>query len=70
MKVLSILTQRHNEKTGRKEWALVSKKSRRVLKWFGTRKPSEEAVKKEERRVQYFKHMANYPTLSKVIKLD
>jgi predicted ABC-type ATPase len=43
---------------GKKQWALVSKDdSSKVLKWFGSRKPSEEAVEREERRVQAFKHM-------------
>ena len=67
MQVLSILTKKYNEKNERQEWALVSKKSRRVLKWFGTKKPSEEQVKKEERRIQYFKHAASYPTLGKIL---
>lgn len=56
MKVLARLVQRKNDKTDKLEWALVSKKNGRVLKWFGARKPSDEAVQKEERRVQYFKH--------------
>jgi hypothetical protein len=55
-KIESRLVQRQNQHTNKKEWALVSKKSGKVLKWFGVKKPSEEAVKKEERRVQYFKH--------------
>jgi hypothetical protein len=59
MKIESRLVQRHNDKTDQQEWALVSKKSDRVLKWFGARKPSDEAVKKEERRVQYFKHQGS-----------
>jgi len=58
--VTSILSQRHREETDRKEWALVSKASkegkRKILFWFGPEKPSEQAVKKEEKRVQYFKH--------------
>lgn len=51
---IAILTQRQHE--GRKEWALISKGSGKVLKWFGTSKPSEEAVAKEEKRIQFFKH--------------
>jgi hypothetical protein len=40
-------------------WALVSKSDPdKVLKWFGSSKPSEEEVSKEERRVNYFKHKA------------
>ena len=39
------------------EWKLVSKSNpSKVLKNFGKTKPSEEAVAKEERRVQFFKH--------------
>lgn len=56
MKVLARLVKKHNDHTGRSEYALVSKKSGRVLKWFGTQKPSHDRVMKEERRVQYFKH--------------
>lgn len=52
------LIQKYNKHTERKEWALVSKKdSKKVLEWYGTRKPSEERVQKTERRVQYFKHV-------------
>ena len=50
------LVQKHREDSGKKEWALVSKSTAKVLKWFGTTKPSDEAVQKEERRVQFFKH--------------
>jgi hypothetical protein len=50
-----MLRQRHNPNTGRKEWALVSH-SGRVLKWFGTTKPSKEWFSKEEARIKYFKH--------------
>jgi hypothetical protein len=59
IQVMAILTQRHNEKTGKQEWALVSKKKHdgkhRVLRWFGGQKPSEETVKKAERSIQYWK---------------
>lgn len=44
-------------KDGEKRWALVSRKTGRVLKWFGKEKPSPETVKKEEARVQMFKHI-------------
>lgn len=54
----AILTQKVNPSTGLKEWALVSKSKRRPLKYFGTRKPSDERVAKEEKRIQYFKHVA------------
>ena len=36
-------------------WALVSKKSGRVLKYWDT-KPSQAQIDKEERRIQYFKN--------------
>ena len=57
----ALLEQRHNKETDREEWALVSKKKansggHKVLYWFGTRKPSGDAVKKQEQRIQYFKH--------------
>ena len=38
-------------------YALVSKTNPgKVLKWFGKKKPSKEAVTKEERRINWFKH--------------
>jgi len=60
-RIVAVLTQRVNDK-GQKEWALVSHSKgkdgkRKVLKWFGKGKPSDKAVKKEEDRVQMFKHM-------------
>jgi len=60
--VTAIVMERYREETGKKEWALVSKKpnkrtgKRRVLYWFGAKKPSKENVSKQERRIQYFKH--------------
>ena len=40
-----MLTQRINPKTGKNEYALVSVSSPgKVLKWFGTEKPSDEEV--------------------------
>jgi len=55
--VQAILKQLYRKETKRKEWALVSKSNpKKVLKWFGARKPSKERVLKEERRIQYFKH--------------
>lgn len=54
---VSKLVQRKNKNTNRKEWALISRnKPYRVLKWFGTAKPTKEEVLKEEKRVQWFKH--------------
>ena len=58
MKKISILIQKINKNTGNKEYALVSKNDRsKVLRWFGIKKPSEERVLKEEKRIQYFKHL-------------
>jgi hypothetical protein len=56
-KIESILKKQYRQDKGRSEWALLSKKSNRVLKWFGPTKPSHDRVLKEERRVQYFKHL-------------
>ena len=50
--VTGILVQKVREKTGKKEWALVTKKpdkrtgKRRVLYWFGSSKPSQESIDK------------------------
>ena len=55
---IAILVQRKNKKTNKLEWALVSRKDRKVLKWFGAKKPSKERVQKEERRIQFFKHQS------------
>lgn len=52
-----MLRVRRNPRTGKPEWALVSRsKPERILKWFGTKKPSAAAVAAEERRVAYYKH--------------
>ena len=50
------LVQKYRKDKDRKEWALLESDGPKVLKWFGTKKPSDEAVSKEERRIQYFKH--------------
>ena len=48
-----------NKNTDKKEWALVSKDDpKKILKWFGPKKPSEEQVQKEERRVEYWASQA------------
>ena len=53
----SRLVQKKNDKSGKTEWALISKKDpNKVLKWFGGTKPSAETVQKEEKRIQWFKH--------------
>jgi hypothetical protein len=54
------LVKKHREDTDREEWALVSRKTpSKVLQWFGTEKPSDEAVAKAEARVEFFKHQAS-----------
>ena len=41
-------------------WALVSKKTGRPLRYYkGEGKPSDEWVAKQEREIQYFKHMGH-----------
>lgn len=60
--ITAIVMERYREETDRKEWCLISRKpdkrtgKRRVLYWFGAKKPSKENVEKQERRIQYFKH--------------
>jgi hypothetical protein len=50
------LVQKVNKETGKKEWVLTSRsKPYRVLKWFGSEKPSKEKVLKEEKRIWWFK---------------
>jgi len=51
-----MLTQRVNDKTGRREYCLVSRGSGDVLQWFGVQKPSPGMVAKVEARINYFKH--------------
>ena len=53
---VSILRKKYREDKDRTEWALLDSKGKRVLRWFGVEKPSEERVKKEEKRIQFFKH--------------
>jgi flavoprotein len=52
----SILRKKFREEKDRSEWALLDSKGKRVLRWFGEEKPSEERIKKEEKRIQFFKH--------------
>jgi hypothetical protein len=48
------------------KWAFVSRKTRRPLAYYrGEGKPSEEWVRKQEQRVQYFKHMGEQEFVSK-----
>jgi hypothetical protein len=51
-----MLRKKYNEDKDRTEWALISEKNGKVLKWFGPEKPSKETVQKEEDRINYFKH--------------
>lgn len=43
-----MLEQRVHPDTGRKRWCLVSRTTGRVLRWFGTKKPSPELVARAE----------------------
>lgn len=49
------LVKRFRKSTNRKEWALVSKTTGRILRWFGVIKPSKERFAKAERQIQFFK---------------
>lgn len=51
-----MLRRKRREDRDRTEWALMDSKGQKVLKWFGEERPSDERVKKEERRIHYFKH--------------
>lgn len=52
-----MLRKKYNPNKSRSEWALVSvKKPGKVLKWFGLKKPSQQRVQAEERRVKFFEH--------------
>ncbi len=54
---LAILKKRRRKSTGKSEWALVSKKDpKKILRWFGATKPSDERIKEEEKRIQFYKH--------------
>jgi hypothetical protein len=53
----AVLKQKHRDDTDREEWALFDSEGKKVLKWFGSEKPSKERVLKEERRIQHFKNL-------------
>jgi hypothetical protein len=54
---IALLKKKHRKDKDRVEWALLSRsKPHKVLKWFGTKKPSKDRVLEEERRIQWFKH--------------
>lgn len=61
-KVCGVVIKRYNKNTEQKEWALVSRGidprtgKRKVLYWFGKKKPNEAEIMKQEKRIQYFKH--------------
>lgn len=51
---------KNKNKDGAKEWALVSRKNpKKILKWFGPKKPTEKQVSKEERRIHSFGSINN-----------
>lgn len=52
----AILRKRFNEKDDQSEYALLDHKGKKVLRWFGAKKPSKERVNKAERSVQFWKH--------------
>lgn len=55
--VKAILKRKKNKNTGRTEWCLVSRKDpSKILEWYGKEKPSEKAVSKSEKRINWFKH--------------
>lgn len=64
------LIKKLNPSTSKQEWCLVSKKDNsKILKWFGSSKPSNEEVSKEEKRINYFKNVASINS-SKTEEID
>jgi lysyl-tRNA synthetase class I len=53
---VAILRKHYRKEKDRSEWALLDSQGEKVLRWFGLQKPSEARVKKEEQRIQFFKH--------------
>lgn len=53
---VSVLRRKYRKDKDRTEWALLDSSGKKVLRWFGEEKPSEERAKKEEGRIQFFKH--------------
>lgn len=52
-----MLAQRLHQKTGQKEWCLVSVKDpTKILEWYGKSKPTTEQVAESEKRVEFYKH--------------
>lgn len=55
-----VLKKLFREKTGRREYVLVSRKDpTKKLKWFGIKRPSSAIISKEEKRIQFFKHFSS-----------
>ncbi len=52
----SVLRKKFRDDKDRSEWALMDSEGKKVLRWFGPEKPSDDRVRKEEKRIQYFKH--------------
>jgi hypothetical protein len=53
------LKKKYNKETKKIEWAILSEsKPRKVLKWLGESKPSQEHIEEEEQKIQYFKSTA------------
>jgi hypothetical protein len=46
-----------HKETGKEEYVLVSIKTGKPLKWFGTKKPTDDEIAKEEQRIEYFRSM-------------
>jgi len=63
--VTSTVKKLHRKETGKGEWALVSSKNpSKILKWFGTVKPSESEIEKEDNRVKMFKNLTKGYTMN------
>ena len=68
MQKIAKLLKKYNKKTKKKQWALVSMTDEdKVLKWFGDKKPSEDSVAREEKRVRFFKYVKN-KVMAKLLK--
>ena len=61
---------RGKDKEDRLEWALVSKSNpKKILRWFGTKKPSHERLVKEERRIHSFSSINKGDTMIKELTI-
>ena len=52
-----VVKRMFRDKTKQMEYVLLSRKTGRPLKWFGTKKPTEREIGKEEERIQRFRRM-------------